>query len=75
MSKRGSNSELFAHENDALPLGHMIWFCTISKTLFLVPSETEAKTESTVATFISMSEVIKFATFSSKNALDFVDTL
>ena len=22
MSKRGSNSELFAHENDALPLGH-----------------------------------------------------
>ena len=21
MSKRGSNSELFAHENDALPLG------------------------------------------------------
>ena len=25
MSKRGSNSELIAHENDALPLGHVLY--------------------------------------------------
>ena len=39
MSKRGSNSELFAHENDALPLGHSstqsdIWLEDLIQTIY-----------------------------------------
>ena len=35
MSKRGSNSELFAHENDTLPLGHSSCLC--SQVLIITP--------------------------------------